>query len=81
VSGGGGGGILAASPPYGGQPTGEGVLGTAASNGSGGPVGAFVDAASHAGPLVLALFAFGALLLLAGLAGGLRALQGRLRSG
>ena len=76
-----GGGTLAASPPNGGQPTGEGALGTVSSGESGGPVGAIVDAASHAGPFVLAVFAFGALLLLAGLAGGLRALQGRLRSG
>jgi hypothetical protein len=40
-----------------------------------------VDAAANAGPLVLAVFALGALLLLAGLAGGLKALHGRLRSG
>lgn len=80
-TGGSGGGTLAASPPNGGQPTGEGVLGTGSSGESGGPVGAIVDAASHAGPFVLAVFAFGALLLLAGLGGGLRALHGRLRSG
>ena len=80
---GGGGGILSASPtPFaGGQPSGEGVLGTATGVESGGPFGAFVDAAAHAGPLVLAVFALGALLLLVGLAGGVRALNGRLRSG
>jgi two-component system, chemotaxis family, sensor kinase CheA len=82
-SGGGGGGILSAAPAgaIGGQPTGEGVLGTAAGGESGGPVGAFADVAAYAGPIVLAVFALGALLLLVGLAGGLRALQGRLRSG
>jgi hypothetical protein len=57
------------------------VLGSSASGGSGGPLGAFADAAGYAGPLVLALFVLGALLLLVGLGGGLRALQGRLRSG
>ena len=79
----GSGGILAASPTgvVGGQPTGEGVLGVATGGESGGPVGAFADAAAYAGPIVLAVFALGALLLLVGLGGGLRALQGRLRSG
>ena len=82
AAGGGGGGILSSSSPdgAGGQPSGEGVLGVATGAESGGPVGAFVDAAARAGPIVLAVFAFGALLLLLGLAGGARALHGRLRS-
>ncbi len=80
--GGGSGGILSASTAgvVGGQPTGEGVLGVATGE-SGGPVGAFADVAAYAGPIVLAVFVLGGLLLLVGLAGGLRALQGRLRSG
>jgi hypothetical protein len=62
----------------GGLPTGEGALGVATGSQSGGVTGALSDAAAFAGPLVLAVFALGALLLLVGLGGGLRALKGRL---
>jgi hypothetical protein len=62
-----------------GAPTGEGVLGI--ESGADGAAGALEQVAESTGPLVLALFALGALLLLVGLGGGLRALQGRLRSG
>jgi hypothetical protein len=75
---------LDASPSgaaLGGVPTGEGVLGIESGNGPDDAAGALKDAALRTGPLALAVFALGALLLLVGLVGGLRALQGRLRSG
>lgn len=73
---------LAGSSPHagdGGLPPGERVLGAASGGGSDDAASALEEAAARTGPLVLAIFAFGALLLLVGLAGGLRALQGRLR--
>jgi hypothetical protein len=57
------------------------VLGVEAGEESGGPAAALEEAAARTGPIVLAVFALGALLLLVGLAGGVRALNGRLRSG
>jgi hypothetical protein len=77
--GGGRGPTILSSAVVGGLPSGEGVLGIEAGEESGGPAAALEDAAARTGPLVLAVFAFGALLLLVGLAGGLRALQGRLK--
>jgi hypothetical protein len=77
--GGGSGPTILSSSVVGGLPSGEGVLGLEAGEESEGPAAALEEAAARSGPIVLAVFAFGALLLLVGLAGGLRALQGRLR--
>lgn len=77
----GGGGPLNASPSSGvaGEvPSGEGVLGIGTGGGDGAGV---LEQAARTGPLVLAMFALGALLLLVGFGGGVRALHGRLRSG
>jgi hypothetical protein len=79
--GGGSGPTILSSAVVGGLPSGEGVLGVEAGEESGGPVAALEEAAARTGPIVLAVFTLGALLLLVGLAGGVRAVNGRLRSG
>jgi len=79
--GGGRGPTILSGAVVGGLPSGEGVLGVGAGEESGGAAAALEEAAARTGPLVLAVFAFGALLLLVGLAGGMRALNGRLRGG